>query len=298
MTLTQLRAFLAVVDTGSVKRAAEALVVTQPAVSAALRALQAQVGVALVAREGRGVRVTESGEVYALYARRVLGLLDEGAAAAVGRLHPERGRLRLAAVTTAAEHVLPPFLASFRQRFPQVSLDLEVGNRRRVWGLLDDRVADIGIGGRTPADARFVDAAVRPNLLVAVGRPRGESPDCAPSALAEEIWLLREPGSGTRSTTEELFAELGIAPRTLTLGSNGAVRASAAAGLGLTLISRDAVSAELGRHELEERRAPGLPMERSWHVLTRAGEEVPATPQLFIDHLVASGERALRFRRP
>lgn len=298
MTLTQLRAFLAVVDMGSVRRAAEVLVVTQPAVSAALRALQSQLEVALVTREGRGLRITEAGEVYALYARRVLGLLDEGAAAAVGRLHPERGRLRLAAVTTAAEHVLPPFLASFRQRFPQVSLELEVGNRRRVWGLMDDRVADLGVGGRPPADARLVDAAVRPNLLVAVGRPHDGGADGEARALGAEVWLLREPGSGTRSTTEELFSDLGISPRTLTLGSNGAVRASAAAGLGLTLISRDAVAAELDRNELEEHRGAGLPIERSWHVLARAGEDVAGTPQLFLDHLIASGPEALRFRLP
>lgn len=300
MTFTQLRAFLAVADTGSVRAAAEQLVVTQPAVSAALRALQDQVGVPLVMREGRGLRLTEAGTVYARYVRQVVGLLSEGAVAAAGRLHPERGRLRLAAVTTAAEHVLPPFLASFRDRFPEVALDLEVGNRRRVWTLLDDRLADLAVGGRPPADGRFVEVCARPNALVAVGQPRAKRsrPDPTARALGREVWLLREPGSGTRSTTEELFDTLGIAPRTLTLGSNGAVRASAAAGLGVTLISRDAVHTELERGELEVRPGPNLPIERSWHVLARTGEEVQATPQLFLDHLLTTGPVRRRFRRP
>src|SRR6478672_13709341 len=84
MTLGQLRTFLAVVGTGSVRAAAERLVVTQPAVSAALGSLQEELGVALVARDGRGLRVTPAGEAFADYARRALGLLDEGVAAAGG----------------------------------------------------------------------------------------------------------------------------------------------------------------------------------------------------------------------
>ncbi len=111
VTLTQLRTFLAVAETGSVRAAAEHLVVTEPAVSSAVAALQKELELALVAKDGRGLRLTDAGEVYAGYARRVLGLLDEARSAAAGEAGG--GLLRVAAVTTAGEQLLPALLAGF-----------------------------------------------------------------------------------------------------------------------------------------------------------------------------------------
>lgn len=296
MTLTQLRALVEVAATGSVCQAASQLVVSQPAVSAAVAALQRDLGVALVAREGRGLVLTPAGLVFAGYAREILGLLEEGRAAAAGQLHPERGRVRLAAVTTVGEHVLPLFLAAFRASWPQAEVVLEVGNRSRVWELLRYREVDLMIGGRPPANDRFRTLATRSNLLVVVAPMRGQpGPDddgvrhVDVAELATQVWLLREPGSGTRSTAEALFEELGISPPTLTLGSNGAVRESVRAGLGVTLISRDAVARELGDRALEEWRAPGLPLRRAWHVVGRAGEDLSPTAGLFVAGLASPG---------
>ncbi len=305
MTLTQLRAFVEVAATGSVRDAAAHLVVTQPAVSAAVAALQRDLGVTLITRDGRGVELTPAGHVFARYARQVLGLLDEGRAAAQGRVDPEGGRVRLAAVTTAGEHVLPPFLAAFRTRYPEAEVLLEVGNRVRVWELLDYREVDLVIAGRPPADNRFVSHANRPNPLVVVAPWRGprlddHAPrDVAVEELARHVWLLREPGSGTRSTAEELFEELGISPPTLTLGSNGAIRESVRAGLGVTLISRDAVARDLGPGGLEQWRWPGRPVDRAWHLVGRAGETLAPTAALFLTGLVTPGDgpSAEPFRR-
>lgn len=307
MTLTQLRALVEVAATGSVRQAASQLVVSQPAVSAAVAALQRDLGVALIAREGRGMVLTPAGRVFAGYARQILGLLEEGRAAAAGQLHPERGRVRLAAVTTAGEHVLPFFLAAFRASWPQAEVVLEVGNRSRVWELLRYREVDLVIGGRPPVGGRFRTLATRPNPLVVVA-PRGAQSgpdddgvrdcpdddvrDVGVAKLAAQVWLLRESGSGTRSTAEELFEEFGISPPTLTLGSNGAVRESVRAGLGVTLISRDAVARELEGRALEEWRCPGLPLRRAWHVVGRAGEDLPPTAGLFLAGLAGPGGNA------
>lgn len=302
MTLTQLRAFVEVAVTGSVHQAAVRLVVSQPAVSAAVAALQRDLGVTLVVREGRGLELTPAGRVFAGYARQVLGLLAEGSAAAAGLLRPEQGRVRLAAVTTAGEHVLPPFLAAFRARYPAAEVLLEVGNRNRVRELLGHREVDVAIGGRPAAGHRFTTLATRPNPLVVVAPAQGRAGprETTVEELAAQVWLLREPGSGTRSSVEEFFDGLGISPVTLTLGSNGAIRESVRAGLGVTLVSRDAVARELARRELEEWRGPGLPLERAWHVVGWAGEDLPATAALFLAGLVTPGEplAAYRFQRP
>ena len=298
ITVTQLRAFIEVAEAGSVRVAAERLVVSQPAVSASLSALQREVGVPLVAREGRGLRITPAGTAFARYARRILGLLEEAKVAAAGQLHPDRGRVRLAAVTTVGEHVLPTFLASFRARYPAAEVMLEVGNRSRVWGLLEHREVDMAIGGRPPAGGRFVTLATKPN--VRVGVTAGDSPAgrrqrpklLAVEQLAREVWLVREPGSGTRATTDDLLGRLGISPPILTLGSNGAIRESVRVRLGITVMSRDAVARELADGSLREWRCPGLPLDRAWHAVGVAGEEVPPTAALFLAHVVAPDGRS------
>ncbi len=299
LTLGQLRTFLAVASTGSVRAAADQLVVTQPAVSSALAAVRKRVGVALVQRDGRGLRLTPAGVALAERARAALALLDEAVAAARGEADPDRGRLRLASVTTAGEHLAPPLLASFLADHPEVAVSLEVGNRRRVADLLSHHEVDLAIGGRPPPGAETL--ATRANHLVVVGAPGDAGAGRAPrrkrapgrtvtmSDLGAATWLLREPGSGTRATAEALLEELGIAPRILTLGSNGAVVESVRIGLGVTLISVDAVAGDLASGALQEWEHAGLPVERPWHLLGRAGEPLAPTPDRFLAHLLRSG---------
>jgi LysR family transcriptional regulator, low CO2-responsive transcriptional regulator len=292
MTWTRLRSFLAVVDTGSVRAAAQSLSVTESAVSAALAALQAELGAVLLERQGRGVRVTEAGAVYADYARQILGLLDEGAAAATQGADPERGLLRLGAVTTAGEYLLPGLLASFLERHPDVDVTLEVGVRDRVHELLATHRLDLVIAGRPPRGQGLVTRAMRRNSLVVVAAPgaRTDRPDAT--------WLLREPGSGTRATTLALLDTLEITPRTLSLGSHGAVVASATLGLGLALVSQDAVRRQLVDGALVLVPLRGTPLLRPWHAVT--GPAPTATTRLFVAHLLdveAAGDLAFQSPR-
>ena len=293
VTLTQLRTFLAVAETESVRAAAERLVVTESAVSSCVAALQKELGLALVAKNGRGLRLTEAGGVYAGYARSVLGLLDEARAAAAGEAGA--GVLRVAAATTAGEQLLPGLLASFRRRFPRIGIHREVGNRERALRLAAEHQVDLVLGGRPPQGPGWpalVVHAVRVNQLVVVGAPSLGFSAAAPSDLvgwlARQTWLLREPGSGTRATTEAFLAELEIAPGTLTVGSNVAVCESAAAGLGVTLISRDAVTRELDQGVLAELPAPGTPLRRDWYLVSREGP-LPAPSRRFVQHVRQAG---------
>ncbi len=316
MTLGQLRTFLAVVATGSVRAAAEQLVVTQPAVSSALASLQREVGVALVAREGRGLRITAAGDEFAGYVRRSLALLEEAKEAAAGRAGAERNRLRVAAVTTAGERILPLTLRSFRTQFPDTEISIEVGNRERVWDLLVHRDVDLALGGRPPAGLDLVSLAIRPHRLIVAAATGVQGPsgptergiqgpsgpagregtgadhgwrEVSRQELARATWLVRELGSGTRSTTEEVFADLGLAPVTLTLGSNGAIRESVQIGLGITLISADSVAAELEADIIEEWRFGPLPLRREWHLVARDGERLAVGARHLLEHLAAGG---------
>ena len=309
MTLNQLRTFLAVADNESVHGAAQELVVTQAAVSASLAALQKALGVALVAPDGRGLRLTDAGREYAGYVRRIIGLLDEAGLAAAARADPERGELRIAAVTTAAEQVVPAILGGFRREHPLTGIRLEAGNRDRVRSLLDRHQVDLVISGRPEPGWDVAVLAVRPHDLVvvaapdlAVGAARAAGPadangpggaDGLLTWLARQTWLLREPGSGTRASTAALLAELDIAPLALMVGSNGAIRESARVGLGVTLVSRDAVAAELAAGALAEIPVPGTPLPRDWFLVARR-ESLPPPAARLVHQVLHTGA----FRTP
>lgn len=300
MTLTQLRTFLAVAETGSIRAAAEQLVVTQSAVSASLAALQKSLGVRLIRREGRGLVLTDAGVTYAGYVRGLLGLMEEARTAAAAVADPQRGDLRIAAVTTAGEQILPGLLAGFRRRHPQAGVLLEVGNRDRVRGLLDQHEVDLVLCGRPSTERGVAVHAVRPHELVVVTSPElaaEAAQERVESWLARQTWLLREPGSGTRAATDELLDELEARPRTLTVGSNVAIRESIIAGLGVTLLSRDAIQRELAERRLVVLPTPVTPLPRDWYVIARPGRLL-ATAALFVAHVVEDGEFHPPRRKP
>jgi DNA-binding transcriptional LysR family regulator len=291
-TEARLRAFLTVAETGSVRAAAERLVVSESAVSSAVTALTAEVGVPMVERQGRGLRLTVAGHTFAGYARTILGLQQEALAAARSHGDPGHGRLRVAAVTTAGEHVLPPLLASFLQRYPGIDLALDVGTREQVWAMLAAHEADLVIAGRPPRSLEVAIRAVRRNELIVVG-----SPDLPlPSGVLGARWLMREPGSGTRATCEALLAGLDVDPPSLALGSNGAVIAGAVARLGVTLVSRDAVRGQLDAGELIPLTVPHTPLVRPWRVLTYP--HAAAAAELLVSHLLEQDEPTARWRVP
>jgi LysR family transcriptional regulator, low CO2-responsive transcriptional regulator len=290
-----------VAETGSVRAAAEQLVVTQAAVSASLAALQRSVGMPLIRPDGRGLRLTSAGEQYAAYVHRILGLLDEARRAAAAAADPERGELRIAAVTTAAEQIIPGLLRGFRRVNPQTGVLLEAGNRDRVRALLERHQVDLALAGRPEPGWDVRVHAVRAHELVVVTSPdlAAQSQDAAAAGearmlewLSRQPWLLREPGSGTRLSTEALLGELDITPSTLTVGSNGAIRESAAVGLGVTLVSRDAAAQELASGRLAEIAVPGTPLHRDWYLLANPGS-LPLPAARLVAHVLGdSGFRA------
>lgn len=269
MTFSQLKTFLEVARQGSIRGAAATLVVTEPSVSAAIATLSREMGVGLLEREGRGVRLTPAGKQFAAYAAEILGLSDQ----AIRRVRETAGgsaRLHLAAVTTAGEQVLPPILKIFKQTHPGVQIWMEVGNRVSIFEYLHSREADLAIGGRPPSHSRITGEPFLENRLVVVGapdHPAASKRSTDPQLLSAETWLVREPGSGTREALEKFLVNSHIdSPVTMTLGSNGAVKQAAIAGLGITLLSTHAVAAELASGSLVRLKVPGTPLRRDWYV--------------------------------
>jgi DNA-binding transcriptional LysR family regulator len=285
-----LRTFLVVAETASVRAAAERLVVSQPSVSAAVSSLERELGVTLVTRQGRGLRVTAAGAVFAARVRQSLGLLDLAVRSAQSLESPDRGTVHVITVTTAAERLLPPLLAVFRQQHPDAGVAVQVGNRTMVWEALRDHTADLAIAGRPPVAAPVRVLATAPNQLVLVGPPTA-GPDLPVAALADRTWLMREAGSGTRDATDKLLTELGIDPPTMLLGSNGAVEQAVVAGLGVALISLDAVADRIATGAIAVWPCPGTPLDRPWHLVAHAVGSLSPTAMLLARSMTDGQER-------
>jgi LysR family transcriptional regulator, low CO2-responsive transcriptional regulator len=282
VTVTQLRSFLAVVRTGSVTAAAEELVVSQPSVSAAVSALSRELGVELTERVGRNVRPSRAGRAFAAYASDVIGLLDQGARAAREAADSEAIELRIGAVNTAGEHIAPQLVQVFAALHPEVAVSVDVGNRERVFERLRAHRSDVAIGGRPPDDG-FVGERFLDNPIVVITAPDdllAKARRVPVEQLGSRPWLLREEGSGTRSMTEEFLAGHDLQPPIRTLGSNGAIKQAARAGLGVSLQSRLAAALELELGLLGTIRLDVPLPSRQWYVIRPAhGPVRPAVEQ-------------------
>ena len=180
-------------------------------------------------------------------------------------------------ITSAGEVVLPPVLAGFRRRFPHIVLGVTIAPRDELFDHLRHHEVDVVIGGRPPHGSNLRLRASRENTLVVVGAP-GVSDD-----LARTTWLMRGRGSGLLDTTLGLLNRLDLDPPQLTLGTHGAVVASARAGLGITLVHADAVADDLARGSLVTLDVPRTPMRRPW-VVASTDSPVPSA-RLLIAHL-------------
>lgn len=241
-----LRVFVAVAHQGSFTRAAAQLGLTQPAVSKSVRDLERRAGVALVERGTTGVRLTEPGRVLLAHARTILA----EARAADESLNAIRGigggALRIGASPTIATYLLPGLLQTFHARHPAVEVSLHTAPSRAVANALLQREIDVGlVEAAVPDDPRLSIAPWRQDELVVIAAPSHplapQSP-IATMALAHELLVLREPGSGTRQFVLDALASRGIvARRTLDADSVEAIKRIVAAGLGVSIVSRAAI---------------------------------------------------------
>lgn len=272
MTLEQLRVFVAVAERQHVTRAAEALHLAQSAASNAIAALEGQFGTRLFHRVGRGIELTEAGRTFLVEARAVLARAEAAELALAELAGLKRGTLTVQASQTIAGYWLPRHLAAFRQAYPAIGLRLGIGNTAEAALAVREGAAELGFVEGAVEDPALVAVPVardRLELVVGPEHPWAGLERLAPERLTESEWVMREPGSGTRSAFEAGVAGLGLDPHRLAvaleLPSNEAVRAAVEAGLGAAALSASVVAASLEAGLL---RRVGLALpERLFHVL-------------------------------
>jgi DNA-binding transcriptional LysR family regulator len=244
MTLEQLRIFVVVAERQHVTQAARVLNLAQSAASHAIAVLEAEHDTKLFDRIGRRVELTEAGHVFLAEARAVLARAEvaERALSEFGSL--KRGTLSVHASQTVGSYWLPRHLVAFRQAHPQIQVRLGIGNTAQVAAAVERGTAELGfVEGAIESEHCASTPVARDQLVVVVApdHPWAGRADLTPGDMVEGEWVLREPGSGTRSVFEEALVHLGVEPGALhiqlELPSSEAVRAAVEAGLGATVIS-------------------------------------------------------------
>jgi DNA-binding transcriptional LysR family regulator len=272
MTLEQLRIFIAVAEKQHVTQAANELNLTQSATSAAIAALEARYGIKLFDRIGRGIVLTQTGRDFLVEARAVLARAKAAAQVLNDLAGLKRGSLTIAASQTVANYWLPSRIQAFRTAYPDIDLHINIANTEQVARAVHEGSADLGFVEGEVDDASLAISRIDgDSLVVVVGmkHPWVGRAKITPKDLLTTAWVLREPGSGTRSMFEAAlrksgirFSDLRVA---LQLPSNEAVRAAVESGDCATAISDLVVAQSLAARTLHRVKID-LPR-RSFYVL-------------------------------
>lgn len=292
----QLQALILVGRHESVSRAAEELHVTQPAISAQLRALEELAGTALTRKVGRNIQLTAAGEVMLRFAERILQLWEQ-AGDELGELQGvSSGTLRIGAVVTA-EHLLPSMLVKFTTERPNVRMKLHVGNRSEIVAMLSRKEIDLAIMGTPPREFRINAARFAHHPMAFIASPKHPLMRKKRVTIDDVVnanLLVRERGSGTRTTVERVFKDAG---HTLHFGSevssNEAIKSMVAAGLGVGFVSVHACALEFEAGLLDILPMKESPVEGSWHVMHLVDQPLPRIAAAFQDFMVTSGQELI-----
>jgi DNA-binding transcriptional LysR family regulator len=289
----QLQSLVLVARHESVSKAAEALHVTQPAVSLQLRTLEDIAGTALTRKVGRAIQLTAAGEVMVEFAERILRLWEQAGDELAALDGVASGTLRIGAVTTA-EHLLPPLLVPFTMARPDVRLKLQVGNRVEILNMLARQEIDLAIMGTPPREFRTNAARFARHPMGFVASPAHPLMKKKKVSLADVLsanLLVRERGSGTRTAVEKLFKEGG---HPLNFGSevssNEAIKRMVTAGLGLGFLSVHACALEFQAGLIELLPMAGNPVEADWHIMHLSGQPIPKVAAAFQDFVIDQGQ--------
>ncbi|MEP6483352.1 MAG: LysR substrate-binding domain-containing protein [Rudaea sp.] len=270
LSLRQLTVFLEATRQMNFARTAEALHLTQPAISMQIRQLESVVGLPLFERIGRKLALTNAGELFRHHAARVIGELQDAEQSLQGLKGIHSGRSTVGLVSTA-KYFAPKLLAQFSLQHPLIDIQFLVGNRGTLINALRDNEIDFAVMGRPPEklDAMSEAIAENPHRLVAHKSHRLlKAKRFDFHELRKETFLMREPGSGTRLVMEAVFKQHLFTPtRIVTIGSNETVKQAVMAGMGLSLLSLHTLELELRTGEIALLDVEGTPVMRNWHLV-------------------------------
>ncbi|MEM7210188.1 MAG: LysR family transcriptional regulator [Pseudomonadota bacterium] len=301
LTLQQMKVFDAVARHSSFTRAAEEMYLTQPAISIQIKRLEHNVGLPLFEKIGKRNYLTEAGQEMHAACIDILQRLED-LNTAISSLQGEiKGRLRLSVVTTA-EHFMPHLLGRFVQQYDQVEPSMVVTNRANLIERLNSNQDDLVIMGQVPDGMDMEAFPFLDNPLVVVANPKhdlAKEKSIPLERVVQERILVREPGSGTRMAISRVFEshKLDVNPF-MELGSTEAIKQGTMAGLGLSILSRNNLRAELESGNLIPLDVEHFPLMRRWYVGYLKGKQLSRVASAFLAYLLDFHENANKNESP
>ena len=291
VTLRQLQVFEAIYRLGSFTRAAEELFLTQPTLSMQIRKLTDAVGVPLLEHVGRNVQPTEAGDQVYQSCRSIFDTLVNLDTEIANLKGLKKGRLRMSVVSTA-KYLAPELLGEFNRDYPGIELSLTVSNRDTVIERMMSNEDDLYIMGQAPEGMLEVETyRFSPNPLMMMApreHPLVGKKNIALEEIADEPFIMREPGSGIRDTTLKLFNEIGKEPKVrMELSNSEAIKHSVASGLGLSILSLHTMALEGVDGPIAILDIEGFPILRNWFIVHPKGKELSLVAKTFLDFAVS-----------
>lgn len=287
-TLRQLKVFEAVVRNLNFTRAAEELHTTQPTVSIQLKQLTDLVGQPLIEQTGKRLSLTFAGEELLKVCRDIFDGLSRYEMLLADMRGVKAGRLKLSVISTA-KYFVPRLLGLFCQRYPGIDVSLNVENREHLLQRMAENMDDIYVLGRPP---EHMGVEVEPFLenpmvvLAARNHPLADVKNISPKHLAEEQFLMREAGSGTRLSAEKFFSEHGVKLKVrMELGSNEAIKHAVAGGLGIAVLSAHTLALDRNEDELAILDVEGFPIRRHWYLAYSKEKPLSILAQTFLEFM-------------
>lgn len=291
MSLRQLQVFEAVARLLSYTRAAEELYLSQPTVSMQIKKLEADIGLPLTEQTGKKISLTEAGNALYQVSRDIMGTLNRFEMEINDQKGLRTGQLRISVVTTA-NYFAPRLIGRFTKEYPGITVSLDVGNREHILDRMGQNMDDLYLVGKPPdsSELDFQPYLANPMVVVApADHPMVGRKNISLIEIAEQPFIIREPGSGTRIAVKQLFAEHGHTLNIrMELGSNESIKQGISSGLGLAVISQHTLTGgdltELAILDVEE-----FPISWQWYVGHPRGKRLSVVAKTFIDFMYKEG---------
>ncbi len=299
LTLRQLQVFEAAATNLNFSLTAKQLFLSQPAVSMQIKQLEENVGLPLFEHIGKKVFLTEAGRELFQYSRNITQQLAEMKSVFDEMKGVGHGKLTLSVVNTA-NYFTPQLLARFCQRYPNINVNLHVANRDAVLKQLADNSTDLAILGQPPDGLDISAESFLDNPLVviaAIDHPLAKLKRIKFARLADETFLSREPGSGTRSAMERVFAQHKIQPRiSMEMETNEAIKQAVQAGMGLGILSYHSIELELETRRLAMLNVEHFPLLRHWFIAHRSNKRLSSAALAFKEFLLGEAKKIIAAR--
>ncbi|PLZ97377.1 LysR family transcriptional regulator [Fischerella thermalis CCMEE 5268] len=291
-TLHQLKVFEAAARHGSFTRAAEELFLTQPTVSMQIKQLTKSVGLPLFEQVGKRLYLTEAGrELYAT-CRQIFDTIAQFEMKVADLKGLKQGQLRLAVITTA-KYFIPRLLGPFCQLYPGIEISLQVTNHEGILERMTNNMDDLYIMSQVPEhlDVSYQQFLENPLVVLApINHPLSKEKNIPIQRLADEPFIMREPGSGTRRAVQQLFDQHGVTVKVkLELGSNEAIKHAIAGGLGISVLSRHTLLPDSG--DLTILDVEHFPIKRDWYMVYPSGKQLSIVARTYFEYLLDAAKQ-------